>query len=169
MSGDILVLGIGNLLLTDDGVGVHAARVLLQRAPAGMAVVEVGTAILRAEHLLEDHSRIIAFDALKAGGPAGSLYLTTLDQIDASGPKATLHDLGLAALARIAGRDVAEILVIAAEPGTIEIGTDLTPALVATCERMVATAISAARLWKSGSSASDVLSALLHEKSNERR
>ena len=49
----ILVAGLGNLLLKDDGVGVHAVRALQHGVPRGVRAVEVGTAVLDALHLVE--------------------------------------------------------------------------------------------------------------------
>ena len=63
----ILVLGLGNLLLRDDGVGVQAVRQLQKDPPAGAKVVEVGTAVLDALHLYEWAGRCLAIDAQRDG------------------------------------------------------------------------------------------------------
>ena len=64
----VLVLGLGNELLTDDGVGVHVLRTLQKQPPAnGVLFAEIGTAILHSQHLLEQAETVIAIDAVRAG------------------------------------------------------------------------------------------------------
>ncbi len=55
-----LILGMGNLLLGDEGVGVHAVRALLKDGcPPGIEILEIGTAILDALPALETAGRVI--------------------------------------------------------------------------------------------------------------
>lgn len=153
----VLVLGLGNSLLSDDGVGVHALRALRAQAPPDILPVEVGTAILRAQHLLESHRRVIALDALRAGGRPGTVYLTTLDQIASDHPGDSLHNLGLANLARLSGLDPADVVVIAAEPAVIDIGLELSPKLRGASERMASAALAVAASWQGAAKAGNVL------------
>ena len=75
-----LVLGIGNLLLGDEGLGVHASRSLIEQGvPPGARVVEVGTSILNVVPLLEEAKRIVVMDAMQAGGRPGSIYRVPLE------------------------------------------------------------------------------------------
>ena len=70
---DTVVLGVGNLLLGDEGVGVHAARALLAGDLHDAEVLDVGTAILDALPALERARFIVVIDAVEAGGtPARS-------------------------------------------------------------------------------------------------
>ena len=70
----ILIVGLGNVLLKDDGVGVHAVRELQKNPPDRLCVADVGTAVLHAVHLLEWAEKVIAIDAVKAGGAPGTIY-----------------------------------------------------------------------------------------------
>ena len=70
----VLIAGLGNLLLRDDGVGVHAVRSMGNDLPPGVLAVEVGTAVLDALHLFEEAEMVIAIDAMKAGGAPGTIY-----------------------------------------------------------------------------------------------
>jgi hydrogenase maturation protease len=162
---NVLVLGLGNFLMSDDGVGVHALRALRAQAPTDILSVEVGTAILRAQHLLESHRRVIAFDALRAGGSPGTIYLTTLDQIANGHPGDSLHNLSLANLAQMSGLDPADVVIVAAEPGVIEIGLDLSPELSAATGQMASAALSIAELWKGTKSAANVVQTALQSRS----
>ncbi|MHC4499981.1 MAG: hydrogenase maturation protease, partial [Planctomycetota bacterium] len=62
---NVAIVGLGNLLLSDDGVGIHAVRQLQKDPPEGVAVAEVGTAALRAQELLGQADIVIAIDAVE--------------------------------------------------------------------------------------------------------
>lgn len=85
-TGTILIAGLGNELLSDDGIGVHACRRIAAEARwtrrRDLVIAEVGTAVCDALHLLEQASRILAIDAMQAGGKPGTLYLTGPDGLD---------------------------------------------------------------------------------------
>jgi hydrogenase maturation protease len=147
----IVVLGLGNLLLGDDGVGVHAVRAIDGRLPVGVIAAEAGTAILRAEHLIEAADYIVAFDAMRAGGAPGSVYMTSLDNVaDEFHGSESLHDLTLVSVMRHLRRKPRRSLVIAAEPQIIEIGMELSACVSAAVPRMVDTALRIIDLWRGG-------------------
>ena len=85
----ILIAGLGNYLLMDDGVGVHAILEMQQAPPPGAVVAEVGTAVLSALHLLEWADKILAIDAMQAGGAPGTVYAFGVDDVDRGGIKAS--------------------------------------------------------------------------------
>jgi hydrogenase maturation protease len=137
----VLVVGLGNLLLRDDGVGVHAARALMRDPPPGALVVEVGTAILSALHLLEAAPRILALDAVHAGGKPGTVYLFDAGSEKRDRPHTSVHELGiLNTLAMMAPDARPQVKVLGAEPGVIDYGMELSPALEGAVERLVAEA-----------------------------
>ena len=120
-----LVVGLGNVLLKDDGVGVHAVRELRKVLPRRIVAVEVGTAVLDALHLFEWADRIIGIDAMQAGGAPGTIYSFGVDDVEDQGVKASLHEMGLiAGLRFLKGRRPA-ISMLAVEPETMETGLEL--------------------------------------------
>ena len=126
----ILIAGLGNYLLRDDGIGVHAVRTLQQTPLPGVIVAEVGTAVLDALHLLEWADKILAIDAMQAGGPPGTLYAFGVDAVEGPGMQTSLHELNfLAALDFLPRRTKPEILMVGMEPETIDYGLDLSPAV----------------------------------------
>ena len=140
----ILVVGLGNSLLMDDGVGVHAVHALESLAPPGVQVVEVGTAVLDALHLFEWADKILAIDAMKAGGAPGSVYAFCLEDVAESShdEQASLHELGLLAALRFLPAPLgAEIDIIGVEPATIDYGLDLTPAVAESLPMVVRAAM----------------------------
>lgn len=92
----ILVLGIGNLLMGDEGVGVHFARRMETEAlPANVDVLDGGTAGFHLMEAIEQHDRIIMVDATLDGAPPGTIR-EVRPRFAADFPKAlSTHDIGL--------------------------------------------------------------------------
>jgi hydrogenase maturation protease len=126
-----LVLGIGNLLLCDEGVGVHVARALAQRElPHGVSVVEAGTAFLDALPEIEKADRILLVDAMEGGSAPGSVYRVPFDQCQHPDMLASLHGFDMSRVLFMAGNDRSpEVTVFGIEPARIEWGTELSPSI----------------------------------------
>lgn len=70
----ILILGIGNLLLGDEGVGVHLVQQLMQESwPPGVDLLDGGTAGIQLMEAIEVHDHVILIDATMDGLPAGTI------------------------------------------------------------------------------------------------
>jgi len=123
----ILIAGLGNLLLRDDGVGVHAVHELQKAPRPGVRLVEVGTAVLDALHLFEWADKILAIDAMRAGGSPGTLYSFGVAEVE-DPPQASLHELGLlSALRFLAEGKRPPVVILGVEPAVIDYGLDLSP------------------------------------------
>jgi hydrogenase maturation protease len=145
----ILVAGLGNLLLMDDGVGVHAVKELQKAPPDGAVVAEVGTAVLNALHLLEWADKILALDAMQAGGIPGTLYAFGVDDVDRGGMQASLHELNLlAALGFLQNKGKPEIVIFGVEPEKIDYGLELTPAVAAALPELTAAVRKQVNQWR---------------------
>ena len=99
-----LVLGLGNPILTDDGVGVHIARALA-RGPS-QPDVEIAEASLGGLRLLDTavgYNRLVLIDAIQAGGPVGWVYQLGLNDMP-SLHSASSHDLNLPAALELGRR-----------------------------------------------------------------
>jgi hydrogenase maturation protease len=137
----ILIAGLGNELLADDGVGVHAVRELLKYPPvSGIIIVEVGTAVLNALHLIEWADRIIALDAMQAGAPVGTIYEFGVHDAAENSRQVSLHELNFMAALRFlpARHCIPEVNILGVEPETISYGLELSPAVQAALPRLVA-------------------------------
>ena len=126
-----VILGIGNELLGDDGVGVHAARRLGKKnLPKQVKVVEVGTAILDALDELEQADRIIILDAMKDGRSPGTVYKIPLEQCSGAECIASMHGFDIFRVMALAGRNTPPpITVFGVEPGEIDWSMELSPAV----------------------------------------
>jgi hydrogenase maturation protease len=93
----ILILGVGNLLLRDDGFGVHVINSLQGTAlPANVELLEAGTVSHQLIPLLHDIDHLIVIDVVEAGDAPGSLFRFSPD--DMRFPieqKASLHQISL--------------------------------------------------------------------------
>jgi hydrogenase maturation protease len=96
MSRGTLVLGIGNLLMGDEGVGVRAAEQLQRESwPPGVTVLAGGTGGFTLLEYLQDFSPIVMIDATMDGRPAGTVGVLR-PKYASDFPRAlTAHDIGL--------------------------------------------------------------------------
>lgn len=87
------VLGMGNILLKDDGFGVRVVEELQKlHLPAGVLVIDIGTSILRMLTELYKASKIIIVDAIRAGGEPGTIYKIT-DTVAKKNISRSVHDV----------------------------------------------------------------------------
>lgn len=120
-----LILGLGNVLMSDDGVGVHAVRALLSEGWSSDRCVEVGTAVLQVQTMLEDAESVIAIDAIQTEGEPGAIYCMDVDDAALS-RRETLHDLSLAGLLRmIPEAKRPRVTIVGVEPECLEYGMSL--------------------------------------------
>jgi hydrogenase maturation protease len=146
---NILVVGVGNLLLSDDGVGVHAVQELQREPWPGVTVVEVGTAILHGLPFVEEADRVLVIDAAKGGGAPGTIYRFEGRQPVQEAPVHSIHALGLqeAASLLLAGLRVPPITILGMEPASLEYGMSLSEPVAAALPRLVALARETVAKW----------------------
>ena len=113
-NNDTLILGIGNVLMGDEGVGVHVARYLLQQPlPAGVACVDGGTGGFHLLDLLQQAKKIILIDATLDNQAPGTLQRLQ-PRFSSQYPKTlTAHDIGL--------KDLIDAFHLLAQPGGPEL------------------------------------------------
>ncbi len=132
-----LVLGLGNPLLRDDGIGLHVAREL-EKQFADDPAVEVGEDYWGGLRLMErmiGYDRVIIIDAILAGGEPGTIHLLTPDDIPTQ-RSASVHDVNLPTaleFGRHAGASLptaSDITLIGIEAGDVQTFDEtLSPAL----------------------------------------
>lgn len=96
MKGELLILGIGNALMGDEGVGVHFIQTLNEeRWPDGVKVLDGGTAGFGLMEDLESYKNVIMVDATLDGRPAGTIRLIE-PRFASDFPSAmSTHEIGL--------------------------------------------------------------------------
>jgi hydrogenase maturation protease len=119
-AASILIAGIGNVFLADDGFGVEVARLLAQRElPAGVKVADFGIRGMDlAYELQEDYDAAILVDAVPRGGEPGTLYVIEPDLAQAEGvlDAHTMDPVRVLGLAKVLGSLPARVLVVGCEP-----------------------------------------------------
>ncbi|MBX5482269.1 MAG: hydrogenase maturation protease [Myxococcaceae bacterium] len=125
MTARILVAGVGNVFLGDDGFGVEVARRLLCDPPPGAQVVDYGIRGLHLAYaLLEGCDLLIAVDAMPRGQPPGTLYVLEPGEVDALPPIAAEgHGMNLPAvfaLVRQLGGTLPRIRIVGCEPASVD-------------------------------------------------
>ncbi len=143
MSGRLLVAGVGNIFLGDDGFGCEVARRLAgQPCPAGVRVADFGIRGLHlAYELLDDYATAILVDAAPRGGAPGTLYVIEPEPFS-GGAGAPLDAHGFDPVAVLAmvtalGGQVGRVLVVGCEPATVEEGIGLSPPVAAAVDEAV--------------------------------
>jgi hydrogenase maturation protease len=118
----ILVAGIGNVFLGDDGFGVEVAgRLARSRLPAGVEVVDFGIRGMDLAYALQDYDVAVFVDALPRGNAPGTLYLIEpqLDEREAAIDTHGMDPVKVLALARHLGGELPQVLVVGCEPAKV--------------------------------------------------
>ena len=123
------VVGIGNLLSSDEGVGCHVAQALQEMSLADVEVIDGGTCP-DALGLIEDADKLVIVDAARGGGTAGQIYRFHLEDITPEQkPLISVHDMSLVDSLMLvkAWREAGETVVIGVEPKELGRGLELSP------------------------------------------
>ena len=134
-----LVLGIGNDILGDDGVGIHIARETARRiSSVGVTVEETGAGGLSLLERIRGYDRLIIADAiLTEKTEAGKIHRLTLKDLAKTNGSITPHDAALRTTLEIGnslfpGEMPKDVIVFAVETHSVEdIGSEMTPAVKA--------------------------------------
>lgn len=121
----VAVLGIGNLLMKDDGVGIRVLERLQTNPPPGADLYDVGTSILRMQSVLEEYPTVIVLDAVACGSPPGTVVRIDGHSLEASG-SGSLHDMGVAEVLWMIPKDKRpRLTILGVQPAEVEIGLEL--------------------------------------------
>jgi hydrogenase maturation protease len=148
-----LVLGLGNILLRDEGVGVRVVERLQERYkfPSDVELLDGGTLGLDLMGYVEAADRVLVFDALDLGAEPGTLGRLEGEEVPAFlSIKISPHQMGLSdllAAARLREVYPEEIVLLGAQPATIDVGLELSPVVAAQVDALVDKAVTELRRW----------------------
>jgi hydrogenase maturation protease len=151
--GAIVVLGLGNLLRRDEGLGIRALECLQKRdcLPEQVRLVDGGTLGLELLAHVEDAERLLVLDAALTEGPPGTLLRVAGDAVPAYfGMRTSPHEIGLAdllAVARLRGAEPCEVVVLGMQPEAIELGWELSASVAAQLDALVTAAVDELARW----------------------
>ncbi len=138
-----LVLGLGNLLLQDEGLGVRALERLTAhyRLPSEVEAMDGGTMGLDLLPYLDPDMQLLILDAVEAAQPPGRLVRLEGEAIQAAlSLKVSMHQVGLQellALSELGGTRPSRIVVWGMQPASLGWGLDLSPPVTAQLDNLV--------------------------------
>ncbi|MDM8567494.1 HyaD/HybD family hydrogenase maturation endopeptidase [Candidatus Halobeggiatoa sp. HSG11] len=140
---NLLILGVGNLLLTDEGVGVHAVNSLLKNyhIPAEIEVVDGGTAGMELLTFIAKAKQVIILDAVKTGKAAGTIICLKDKEVPTFfRTKLSPHQVGLSdilAAVKLTGEQPEQVTIFGIEPDSIKLGMELSDKVAAQLDGFV--------------------------------
>ena len=139
----VLVLGLGNVVCTDDGAGIAAIHKLLREydLPEGVLAVDGGTLGLSLLPLVDSAKQVILVDAVNAEGAPGTHVRIEGDEVaPAVYERLSPHQIGVADLlagASLLDRYPDRVVILGVVPDSIELGLERTPAVEASIPELV--------------------------------
>ena len=148
-----IVIGLGNPLMGDDGVGLAALARLAEEfeLPPGVELVDGGTWGMKLLPVIEDAGRVLLLDAIHKDGAPGTLYRLSRDELPRylstkiSPHQVDLHDV--LALAELRGTMPADTVAVGLQPERVEMIAELSPPVAAGVGSLVAMAVAELEAW----------------------
>jgi hydrogenase maturation protease len=139
-----VVLGVGNTIMSDEGVGVRCIEHLVAAGtlPADVAAIDGGTSTAELLGDLDGVDLLVIVDAVETGGAPGTLIRLEGDRVpSAFSNKLSPHQHGindLLAMLQFAGRAPTRVVLHGVQPALIELGMELSPVLDAVLPELAA-------------------------------
>ena len=151
--GGVLVIGLGNSIMADDGLGLAALERLRQgwRLPESVRLVDGGTWGMNLLPLIEEAERIVFLDAIDAGRPVGSLVLLEREELPRLfAHKLSAHQIDLRevlAVAELRGTLPSDLVAIGLQPGRLEMSSGLSPELEGRLDELLSAVVERLERW----------------------
>ncbi len=142
----LTILGVGNLLLSDEGAGIRAVEKLqeiksISKNP-NIKIIDGGTLGLDLLPIFEESEKLIIIDCVRGGEEPGTIYTMKLEDIKLKGRdlKLSMHDFTLVDvinLAKALGKKLPDITIYGIEPESFEMGMELTEKVAEAVDKVV--------------------------------
>lgn len=127
--GRVAVIGIGNILMADEGAGVEALNLLEKRGcPDFVELIDAGTAFFAIVSDLREYEKLIIIDVARGGQPPGTVYRFLLDDVKSNQALISTHDIGVVdalRMERLVGTVPGTIVFFGIEPHVVEFSIGL--------------------------------------------
>jgi hydrogenase maturation protease len=149
----VTIMGLGNILIMDEGVGVHAVNVFQQqyRVPDYVEIIDGGAAGLDLLPFIEGREKLLMVDAVNFDREPGYIEVLENESIPAKfGTKASLHHLGLMdvlSITKLSNSLPKDICLIGIQPKSMELGLDMTREMCDKVSELVERIVSKLREW----------------------
>ena len=130
----VLILGLGNLLLSDEGVGVHAVNAMARRfkMPEGVEILDGGTSGMDLLDAIAGRDHLIVCDAIRSDERPGSVHRIDDESVAAFfATRISPHQIGLSevlASLELLGERPKHVTIIGVVPADLSLGTELSAA-----------------------------------------
>lgn len=149
----ITVMGVGNILLTDEGFGVHVINFLEAQYDFSSEVqlLDGGTMGMELLHYIGDAEYLLLIDAINGGESPGTVYNFKHEAIETYFSECiSVHEVGIQDILRIRymqNEPFKDVAVIGVEPKSLEIGLTLTPVVEAAVPQVVQAVVEQLKQW----------------------
>ena len=149
-----LILGVGNLLLSDEGVGLHVLERLAATydLPEEVQTLDGGTLGLDLLYYLEGVENLVIVDAVKMGKEPGALLRLEGDEVPAFlSIKISPHQIGIPDMlfaAKLKDLYPRNVVLWGVQPGVLDIGLDLSPPIAARVDELVEKVMDELQRWE---------------------
>ena len=150
---DITVLGVGNVILRDEGFGVRVVEYLNARYefPEKIQLVDGGTLGIELTQYLTGTKKLLVIDSINGGAKPGTRFRFEDDEIMAHfQDKLSAHEVGIQdvlALLAVTGKKIPHVVVIGAQPYDLGAGVDLSPEMRALIPEVAENALRELKAW----------------------
>lgn len=148
------VIGLGNILLKDEGVGVHVVNAVRKRYRCypQVEIIDGGTLGLDLLHLIEGRDRLLLVDAIDFGKEPGYIGVLSNDEIPSTlCAKLSVHHIGLSDVlyaAKLRGGTPPEMRLIGIQPGSIEVGLDVSDCVKDKMDTLIEMTLNTLKGWE---------------------
>jgi len=152
-SARTLILGVGNLLLSDEGVGLRVVEKLAAsyELPEGVQTLDGGTLGLDLLYYLEGVENLLIIDAVEMGKEPGALLRLEGDEVPAFlSVKISPHQIGIPDMlfaAKLKDLYPRNVVLWGVQPGTLDVGLELSPPIAAQVDVLVEKAVEELARW----------------------
>lgn len=138
----VLIMGVGNILLSDEGVGVRVVEALRDiKLSDNIEVLDVGTGALDIIDIIANREKVIIIDAVKGGGEPGAVYRFTPKDIAIQSPiPMSVHQFdipGTLNIAALAGCLPHQVVIFGIEPKRVGWGLEISPEVAAVIPKVI--------------------------------
>jgi len=150
---EVILLGLGNLLRRDEGLGIRALERLraCYTLPKTVQLVDGGTLGLELLSYLEGTERVLILDAVLTNGPPGTLLRVAGEQIPSFfGMRTSAHEIALAdllAVMKLRGNEPRDLVLWGMQPAALEPGWELSEPVAAYLDALVAAVVTELGRW----------------------
>ena len=151
---EVTVLGIGNIVLQDEGFGVRAVELLDEKYefPAQVQVLDGGTLGMELLRFVTGTKKLLVIDSINSNEEPGTMFRFANEAVMAHfQDKLSVHEVGIQdvlALLQVTGKPIPEVVVIGAQPYQVSAGVALTPEMTALLPKIEQQALQELRRWQ---------------------